>query len=73
MAHSLETSLPFMDNDLVEFAMQCPVNTKLKNLGSLSKMDENTVGPKPTMYFQKTNDGKQLLREMMRRYLKRYS
>ena len=69
MAHSLETRLPFMDNDLVEFAMQCPVNTKLKNLGSLSKMDENTVGPKPTMYFQKTNDGKQLLREMMRRYL----
>ena len=30
MAHSLETRLPFMDNDLVDFAMQCPVNTKLK-------------------------------------------
>ena len=29
MAHSLESRVPFMDNDLVEFAMQCPVNLKL--------------------------------------------
>ena len=69
MAHSLETRLPFMDNDLVDFAMQCPVNTKLKNLQKVVKLDENAVGPKPTMYFQKTNDGKKLLREMMGRYL----
>jgi hypothetical protein len=30
MAHSLETRVPFLDNDLVDFAMQIPVNLKLK-------------------------------------------
>ena len=32
MAHSLETRVPFMDNDLVDFAMQCPVGLKLNRL-----------------------------------------
>ena len=32
MAHGLETRLPFLDNDLVDFAMRCPVNLKLNNL-----------------------------------------
>ena len=32
MAHGLETRVPFMDNDLVDFAMQCPVEFKLKKL-----------------------------------------
>ena len=32
MAHSLESRVPFMDNDLVEFAMNCPVGLKLNNL-----------------------------------------
>ena len=30
MAHSLESRVPFMDNDLVDFAMRCPVSLKLK-------------------------------------------
>ena len=29
MAHGLETRVPFMDNDLVDFAMECPVSFKL--------------------------------------------
>src|SRR5262249_8461051 len=29
MAHSLETRVPFLDNDLVDFAMACPVGLKL--------------------------------------------
>ena len=32
MAHSIETRVPFMDNDLVDFALKCPVNFKIKNL-----------------------------------------
>ena len=37
MAHSLETRVPFMDNDLVNFAMQCPVKFKLNNLNNVCK------------------------------------
>ena len=32
MAHGLESRVPFLDNDLVDFAMQCPVRLKLNNL-----------------------------------------
>ncbi|MBI2725882.1 MAG: asparagine synthase (glutamine-hydrolyzing) [Polaromonas sp.] len=69
MAHGLETRVPFMDNDLVEFAMQCPVHLKLNNLTSTVAMNENTQGNKPARFFQKTKDGKQILRDVMRRYI----
>lgn len=69
MAHSLENRVPFMDNDLVEFAMQCPVGLKLNNLEHVLKINENEPGSKQNKYFQKTNDGKQLLRDMMSRYI----
>lgn len=69
MAHSLENRVPFMDNDLVDFAMQCPVNLKLNNLTEVIRINENESGDKQTQYFQKTNDGKQILREMMSRYI----
>jgi len=69
MAHSLESRVPFMDNDLVDFAMKCPLKLKLNNLNNVIRLNENTVGPKPSVYYQKTNDGKKILRQMMRRYL----
>jgi len=69
MAHSLENRVPFMDNDLVEFAMQCPVRFKLNNLSEVLKINENDPGSKQDSYFKKTNDGKQILREMMSRYI----
>ena len=69
MAHSLEPRVPFMDNDLVDFAMQCPVELKLNNLGEVIRLNENEVGRKANQYFQKTNDGKQILRDMMSRYI----
>ena len=69
MAHSLETRVPFMDNDLVDFAMQCPVELKLNNLGEVIRLNENEVGRKGNQYFQKTNDGKQILRDMMSKYI----
>lgn len=69
MAHSLENRVPFMDNDLVDFAMQCPVGLKLNNLAEVLKINENDPRDKPSIYFQKTNDGKQILRDMMARYI----
>lgn len=69
MAHGLEARVPFMDNDLVDFAMQCPVNLKLNNLADVVRLDENEPGSKTGRYFQKTNDGKQILRDMMSRHI----
>ena len=69
MAHGLETRLPFMDNDLVDFAMRCPVRLKLKNLSPLIMVDENQPGSKRSTYFEKTHDGKQIMRKAMQSYL----
>lgn len=69
MAHSLETRVPFMDNDLVDFAMQCPVNLKLNNLADVVRINENEPGNKSGRYFQRTSDGKQILRDVMSRYI----
>ena len=69
MAHGLESRVPFMDNDLVDFAMQCPVGLKLNNLSQVIKINENELGDKKGQFFQKTNDGKQILRDMMSRHI----
>jgi asparagine synthase (glutamine-hydrolysing) len=69
MAHSLETRVPFLDNDLVDFALRVPVRHKLRNLDSVERLDENIVGPKNDLYFNRTNDGKVLLRRMLTRML----
>jgi len=69
MAHGLENRVPFMDNDLVDFAMQCPVGLKLNNLAEVLRFNENEPGQKTSVYFQKTSDGKQLLRDMMARHI----
>jgi asparagine synthase (glutamine-hydrolysing) len=69
MAHSLETRVPFLDNDLVDFAMRLPVTTKLGNLGEVVQLNENEPGAKTRAYFEKTRDGKLLLRQVMQRYV----
>ena len=69
MAHGLETRVPFLDNDLVDFAMKCPVALKLNNLAEVSRINENEPGNKRYQFFQKTNDGKQILRNVMNRYI----
>ena len=68
MAKSLETRVPFMDNDLVEFAMQLPMDLKVKNLALGSRVNENVQGNKKIQYLNKTNDGKYLLRKTMAKY-----
>ncbi|MEN9755784.1 MAG: hypothetical protein RLZ07_2166, partial [Pseudomonadota bacterium] len=69
MAQSLESRVPFLDNDLVDFAGRVPVNMKLANLGEVIKLDENTPGSKTATYFGKTNDGKLILRSAMAKYI----
>jgi asparagine synthase (glutamine-hydrolysing) len=69
MAHGLETRVPFLDNDLVDFAMRIPVKLKLRNLTEVVGLNENEPGPKTARYFQKTRDGKLLLRKVMERYI----
>jgi asparagine synthase (glutamine-hydrolysing) len=65
MSHSLESRVPFLDNDLVDFAMRCPVRFKLKNFGGGSRLNEN----ESTKYFHRTGDGKAILRDAMQRYV----
>jgi asparagine synthase (glutamine-hydrolysing) len=69
MAHGLETRVPFLDNDLVDFAMRCPVSLKLNNLQDVARINENEPGDKQGKYFMKTSDGKQILRDAMRKYI----
>jgi asparagine synthase (glutamine-hydrolysing) len=68
MAHSLETRVPFMDNDLVEFATKLPMNMKIRKISQENRIDENVQVNKKTQYFNKTNDGKLLLRKTMSKY-----
>lgn len=65
MAHGLETRVPFLDNDMVDFAMQVPVRQKLRHLDLAVRLDENAVGQKNDVYFSRTSDGKILLRRML--------
>jgi asparagine synthase (glutamine-hydrolysing) len=69
MAHGLESRIPFLDNDLVDFGMRVPVGWKLGNLGEVVRLNENEPGPKTSKYFERTRDGKLILREAMARYV----
>jgi len=66
MAHSLEARVPFLDNDLVEFALRLPPRFKLRHLDRLPQpVDEDEPG-KRLRYYQETGDGKWILRQAMR-------
>jgi asparagine synthase (glutamine-hydrolysing) len=70
MAHSLETRVPFLDDELVKFAMRIPPRHKLRNLQPGTKVDENQPG-KRLIYERETNDGKIVLRQAMSRLIPR--
>jgi asparagine synthase (glutamine-hydrolysing) len=57
MAHSLETRVPFLDNDLVELACRTPIGLKL---------DISNPAPAPG---QRRSDGKLILREMLKTFV----
>lgn len=69
MAHSLETRCPFLDNDLVDFALRLPVRHKLRNLDRVARIvDEDDAG-KRLRYELQSSDGKMVLREAMGRII----
>lgn len=69
MAHGLESRVPFLDNEIVDFAMKVPVRMKLGNLHEVVRINENEPGVKREKYFQRTRDGKLLLRQAMSRWI----
>jgi asparagine synthase (glutamine-hydrolysing) len=69
MAHGLEGRVPFLDNDLVDFAMRLPARAKLGNLTEVVRLNENEPGGKAQRYYERTRDGKLLLRKMMQRHI----
>jgi asparagine synthase (glutamine-hydrolysing) len=68
MANGLEERFPFLDNDLVDFAMKIPVKHKLGNFENLKRMDENTFGNKKKAYME-YDDGKSVLRKAMTSFM----
>jgi len=69
MAHSLETRCPFLDNDLVDFALRLPVSCKLHNLDRVERnVDENDPN-KRLRYAVQSGDGKMVLRQAMNRII----
>jgi asparagine synthase (glutamine-hydrolysing) len=69
MAHGLETRVPFLDHDLVDFATALPVCEKLANLSETVRINENEPGGKRACYFERTRDGKLLLHAAMARHI----
>jgi len=64
MSHSLETRVPFLDNDLVDFSQKIPIKYKLNDLNEVTKIDENEISK-----ITKTNNGKTILRKVMKTHV----
>ena len=69
MAHGLETRVPFMDNDLVEFAMACPVGMKLDLGVGPGRLDENDLSKKAETLSPQAKNGKLILRRSSEKLL----
>ena len=59
----------FLDNDLVDFSMKCPVELKIRDTDDAYRIDENIAANKTEIYFEKTNNGKLILRSAMESHL----
>lgn len=64
MAHGLEARTPFLDNDLVDFAMRVPVRFKLQSPESSARPNENELSAKRRARDD-SSQGKQILRKAM--------
>ncbi len=69
MAHSLETRVPFLDPQLVAFALRVPPRMKLNELTEAPRVDEDEAGKASRYRSTPTADGKVVLREAMRRLI----
>ncbi len=67
MAHSLETRVPFLDNDLVDLACQIPIQAKLTGIPEeVERQRMRKAGISVKEHGRRT-DGKAILRHMMSR------
>ncbi|MGE0385665.1 MAG: asparagine synthase (glutamine-hydrolyzing) [Gammaproteobacteria bacterium] len=64
MAHSLESRVPMLDNDLIDFACRVPVTLKVSGIDHLQRLDENLLGEKK-LYREQMHTGKNILRNAM--------
>ncbi len=69
MAHGLETRVPFMDNDLVDFSLRLPPSLKLRNLAEAPVVDEDEQGKLRRYQQDPSSDGKLILRDAMSRLI----
>jgi asparagine synthase (glutamine-hydrolysing) len=69
MAHGLETRVPMLDNDLVDFALRVPVRYKLGELNGGVRLDENNAAAKNPSLNPALNHGKRLLRDVASRHV----
>src|SRR6185503_14198953 len=65
MAHSLETRVPFLDNDLVDFSLRIPPRYKLRNLRQAPTIDEDEPSKRIRYQASPHHDGKLVLRQAM--------
>ena len=68
MAHSLETRVPLLDNDLVDLACQTPVRHKIANLHKWKAFDANNRRT-GKINLERTEVGKEILRKTMGRII----
>ena len=66
MSHGLETRVPFLDNDIVEFAQKCPVGMKIKQPFEPMQLDENKISDKKRKRRDIGYHGKYILRQSIK-------
>ena len=69
MAHSLETRVPFLDNELSDYASKIPLEMKLKNIKNKPQLDENIFENKVDYFYNNYSDGKLILRDALKEIL----
>ena len=67
MHHSLETRVPLLDNDIVDFMLKCPLKFKLNNYKPSLIFNENDKTKSSDRYYKLTNDGKIILRNVAKK------
>ncbi len=70
MAHALETRVPFLDNELVDFACRVPLCYKIGGRRKLKRVNENDpIAKRREYYLRNSSYGKNILRKTMERLL----
>ena len=68
MAHSLETRVPLLDNDLVDLACRTPIRYKIADLYNWKVVDQN-IPRRGQVRLERTEVGKDILRKTMGRII----